>query len=207
VEGRVLVVARKQSFQIEFDPAYLAQIREHYGDVEAAVREAIPWIIIRVLMAPNDAQLSSAFHELDPGERLFHAFVGCEVLGQASSRPDLRVWLCEYAASLELGEGARYQLAGAYSRLGVDSRRSDRLVEAVSLARKGLDAVADLPPIAVTANLYYNMGIAIERTGDFVAAIEAFDDSAEIDDFLGRHDEASLTRQRVNIIRASCSRT
>ena len=207
MEGRVLVVARKQSFQIEFDPAYLAQIREQYGDVEAAAREAIPWIIIRVLMARNDDQLASAFDELEPGERLFHSFVGCEVLGQASSRPDIRLWLCEYAASLGLREGARYQLAGAYSRLGVESRRSDRLAEAVSLARQGIDTVADLPPRAVTANLYYNLGIAIERQGDVLSAIEAFDDSAEIDDHLGRHDEASLTRQRVNMLRASCSQT
>jgi len=200
VEARVLVLASRQSFQIEFDPAYLAEIREQYGDVEAAVREVIPWIITRVLIARNDEQLCSAFDELDPGECQFRAFVGCEVLGEASSRPDVRRWLCEYAASLKLGEGARYQLAGAYSRLGVESRRSDRLAEAVSLARQGLDAVADLPPKAVTANLYYNMGIAIERKGDVVAAIEAFDDSAEIDDSLGRHDEASLTRQRVNML-------
>jgi len=193
-------LASRQSFQIEFDPAYLAEIREQYGDVEAAVREVIPWIITRVLIARNDEQLCSAFDELDPGECQFRAFVGCEVLGEASSRPDVRRWLCEYAASLKLGEGARYQLAGAYSRLGVESRRSDRLAEAVSLARQGLDAVADLPPKAVTANLYYNMGIAIERKGDVVAAIEAFDDSAEIDDSLGRHDEASLTRQRVNML-------
>lgn len=193
-------MASRQSFQIEFDPAYLAEIREQYGDVEAAVREVIPWIITRVLIARNDEQLCSAFDELDPGECQFRAFVGCEVLGEASSRPDVRRWLCEYAASLKLGEGARYQLAGAYSRLGVESRRSDRLAEAVSLARQGLDAVADLPPKAVTANLYYNMGIAIERKGDVVAAIEAFDDSAEIDDSLGRHDEASLTRQRVNML-------
>ncbi len=200
MEARVLVLASRQSFQIEFDPAYLAEIREQYGDVEAAVREVIPWIITRVLIARNDEQLCSAFDELDPGECQFRAFVGCEVLGEASSRPDVRRWLCEYAASLKLGEGARYQLAGAYSRLGVESRRSDRLAEAVSLARQGLDAVADLPPKAVTANLYYNMGIAIERKGDVVAAIEAFDDSAEIDDSLGRHDEASLTRQRVNML-------
>lgn len=193
-------MASRQSFQIEFDPAYLAVIREQYGDVEAAVREVIPWIITRVLIARNDEQLCSAFDELDPGECQFRAFVGCEVLGEASSRPDVRRWLCEYAAGLKLGEGARYQLAGAYSRLGVESRRSDRLAEAVSLARQGLDAVADLPPKAVTANLYYNMGIAIERKGDLVAAIEAFDDSAEIDDSLGRHDEASLTRQRVNML-------
>lgn len=193
-------MASRQSFQIEFDPAYLAEIREQYGDVEAAVREVIPWIITRVLIARNDEQLCSAFDELDPGECQFRAFVGCEVLGEASSRPDVRRWLCEYAASLKLGEGARYQLAAAYSRLGVESRRSDRLAEAVSLARQGLDAVADLPPKAVTANLYYNMGIAIERKGDVVAAIEAFDDSAEIDDSLGRHDEASLTRQRVNML-------
>ena len=200
MEARVLVLASRQSFQIEFDPAYLAEIREQYGDVEAAVREVIPWIITRVLIARNDEQLCSAFDELDPRECQFRAFVGCEVLGEASSRPDVRRWLCEYAASLKLGEGARYQLAGAYSRLGVESRRSDRLAEAVSLARQGLDAVADLPPKAVTANLYYNMGIAIERKGDLVAAIEAFDDSAEIDDSLGRHDEASLTRQRVNML-------
>ena len=193
-------MASRQSFQIEFDPAYLAEIREQYGDVEAAVREVIPWIITRILIARNDEQLCSAFDELDPGECQFRAFVGCEVLGQASSRPDVRLWLCEYAASLELGEGARYQLAGAYSRLGVESRRRDRLAEAVSLARQGLDAVGDLPPKAVTANLYYNLGIAIERKGDFVAAIEAFDDSAEIDDHIGRHDEASLARQRVNML-------
>ena len=40
-----------------------------------------------------------------------------------------------------------------------------------------------------------------------VAAIEAFDDSTEIDDHLGRHDEASLTRQRVSMLRANCSQT
>ena len=205
-KGESAVVASRQSFQIEFDPAYLAEMREQYDDVEEAVREAIPWIITRVLIAPDDRQLRSALGEFDHCESVLRAFVGCEVLGQASSRPDVRRWLCEYAASLKLGEGARYQLAGAYSRLGVESRRSGRLVEAVSFARQGLDVVADLPPRAVTANLYYNLGIALERKREFVAAIEAFEDSAEIDELIGRHGEASLTRQRVNMLQGAVSK-
>ena len=58
-KGESAVVASRQSFQIEFDPAYLAEMREQYGDVEEAVREAIPWIMTRVLIASDDRQLGA----------------------------------------------------------------------------------------------------------------------------------------------------
>ncbi len=53
----------------------------------------------------------------------------------------------------------------------------------------------------MTANLYYNLGVAAERRSDLDTALEAFGDSAEIDDLIGRHDEATLTRQRVSLLR------
>ena len=57
-----------------------------------------------------------------------------------------------------------------------------------------------LPAQAVTANLYYNLGVALEHAAEIDAAMEAFEDSAEIDDFLGRAAEADLSRERIKIL-------
>ncbi len=113
----------------------------------------------------------------------------------------MRRWLCEFLEGLELGEGARYQLAGAWSRLGVEARRGGRNDEAASIARRGIEAVADLPPRAVTANLYYNLGVALETSGDVPGAIEAFEDAAEVEDFIGRDEEAAQSREHIRVLR------
>ncbi len=193
-------MASRQSFQIEFNPAYIAETRHRYGDIEAAIREAVAWGIGNVMIARSVEELRGAFDQLMAPDRVLRVFVGCELLGQASSRPDVQWWLCEYLDEASLDDGARYQLAGVYSRLGAQARRAQHLTEAVSMAKRGIDVVADLPSSAVTANLYYNLGIALERSGDLAEAIEAFGDSAEIDDLIGRHGEASLTRQRVTLL-------
>ncbi len=199
-------MASRQSFQIEFNPAYLADTRRRYDDVEAAIRDAVAWVITHILIARSMEDLGRAFARMVSTERVLRAFVGCELLGQASSRPDVQRWLCEYLDELSLDDGARYQLAGVYSRLGTEARRANRFDEAVSLAKRGIDAVADLPSSAVTANLYYNLGIALERSGELAAAIEAFGDSAEIDDLIGRFGEATLTRQRVALLTPTSAR-
>jgi len=194
-------MASGRSFHIELNPAYLAEARRQYDDVESAVRNAIPWVLTYVLVAREGEELRGVLNAMEPTDGVFRAFVSCEVLGQASSRPDVRRWLCAYVGELDLGDGARYQLAGVYSRLGAESRRAGRLDEAMKLARQGIEAIADLPPAAVTANLYYNLGIAAERGRDLETALEAFGDSAEIDDLIGRHDEATLTRQRMSLLK------
>ena len=196
-------MASGRSFQIELNPAYLAEARRRYDDVESAVRSAIPWVLTYVLVAREGEALRGVLDAMEPSDGVFRAFVSCEVLGQASSRPDVRQWLCSYVSELDLGEGARYQLAGVYSRLGTEARRAGRLDEAMRLARQGIEAIADLPSAAVTANLYYNLGVAAERRSDLDTALEAFGDSAEIDDLIGRHDEATLTRQRMSLLTRS----
>ncbi len=193
-------MASGRSFQIELNPAYLAEARGRYDDVESAVRNAIPWVLTYVLVAREGEALRGVLDAMEPTDGVFRAFVSCEVLGQASSRPDVRQWLCAYVGELDLGEGARYQLAGVYSRLGAESRRAGRLDEAMRMARQGIEVIADLPPAAVTANLYYNLGTAAERRKDLDTALEAFADSAEIDDLIGRCDEATLTRQRMSLL-------
>ena len=193
-------MASGRSFQIELNPAYLEEARGRYDDVESAVRDAIPWVLTNVLVAREGEELRGALDAMETTDGVFRAFVSCEVLGQASSRPDVRQWLCSYVSELDLGEGARYQLAGVYSRLGTEARRAGRLDEAMRLARQGIEAIADLPPAAVTANLYYNLGTAAERRKDLDTALEAFADSAEIDDLIGRRDEATLTRQRMSLL-------
>jgi len=193
-------MASGRSFQIELNPAYLAEARGRYDDVESAVRNAIPWVLTYVLVAREGEELRGALNAMEPNDGVFKAFVSCEVLGQAASRPDVQQWLCAYVGELDLGEGARYQLAGVYSRLGAEARRAGRLDDAMKLARQGIEAIADLPPAAVTANLYYNLGIAAERRRYIETALEAFGDSAEIDDLIGRHDEATLTRQRMSLL-------
>ena len=193
-------MASGRSFQIELNPAYLAEARGRYDDVESAVRNAIPWVLTNVLVAREGEELRAELNAMEASDGVFRAFISCEVLGQASSRPDVRRWLCAYVGEMDLSEGARYQLAGVYSRLGAEARRGVRLEEAMRLARQGIEAVADLPPAAVTANLYYNLGVAAEHHGDLDTALEAYGDSAEIDDLIGRHDEATLTRQRVSLL-------
>ncbi len=195
-------MASGRQVQIELNPAYLAEARGRYDDVESAVKNAIPWVITNVLVARDGEELRDALDAMETNEGVFRAFISCEVLGQASSRPDVRQWLCTYVGDLDLCEGARYQLAGVYSRLGAEARRAGRLDEAVKHARAGIEAIADLPPVAVTANLYYNLGVAAERGSDLDTALEAFGDSAEIDDLIGRHDEAILTRQRVSLLQS-----
>ena len=195
-------MASGRSFRIELNPAYLAEARGQFDDVESAVRKAIPWVLTNVLVAREGEELRGVLDAMETTDVVFRAFVSCEVLGQAASRPDVCRWLCAYVGELDLGEGARYQLAGVYSRLGAEARRTGRLDEAMSLARQGIEAITDLPPAAVTANLYYNLGVAAERRSDLDTALEAFADSAEIDDLIGRHDEATLTRQRVSLLQS-----
>jgi len=189
------------AFEIELNPVYLREVLGRHGDVEAAIRKAIPWVITRVVVARSQEELTGAFAELDDDEGPLRAFVSCELLGQASSRPDVRRWLCEYLDGLRLEEGARYQLAGAWSRLGVEARRSGAAGEAAVLARRGLEVVADLPPRAVTANLYYNLGIAFESDGDVPGAIEAFGDAADIEEHIGRTDEAAQAREHIRVLK------
>jgi tetratricopeptide (TPR) repeat protein len=194
-------MTRKRSFEVELNPAYMAEARSLYGDLGAAIRKAVPWILSEVAMARDLDELWDLFEELDDDDAMLRAFVTCELLGQASARPDIRAWLCEYLHGRQLGDGARYQLACAYSRLGFEARRSGHATDAISYARRGIETITDLPPGAVTANLYYNLGIALQGTAKLDAAIEAFDDSAEIDDLLGRREDAVRTRDHVQILR------
>ena len=189
-----------RAFSVELNPVYLAEARASSRDLESAIRDVIPWIISRVAVATNPDELAVAFAEIEADEGLFRAIVGCEVLGQAGARPDVREWLCQYMEDRSLTDGARYQLAGAYSRLGTESRRSSRAPDAIFFARQGLSVIADLPFRAVTSNLYYNLGTALEAEGDFDAAIQAFDDSADVDELIGRDQDALQSRHRIRIL-------
>jgi len=182
---------------IELNPVYLDEVRSLRVALEADIRAAIPWVVSRVGLAGDVHELTIAFAELEPEDCVFRAIIGCELLGQASSRPDVREWLCQYLSDQNLSDGARYQLAAAYSRLGVEARRAGQISDAIYFARRGLSAVEDLPVRAVTSNLYYNLATALESEGDFEAAVRAFDDSAEIDQMIGRHMEASESRHRM----------
>lgn len=189
------------AFSIEFNPVYLAEARAEQRDLVSEIRAVLPWIITRVAVARDPDELAVAFAELEADDGLFAAIVGCELLGQAGARPDVREWLCQYMEDRSLSDGARYQLAAAYSRLGTESRRSTRLPDAIFFARQGLSVIADLPYRAVTSNLYFNLGAALEAEGDFGAAIQAFDDAADIDERIGRSEEAWQARQRIGILR------
>jgi tetratricopeptide (TPR) repeat protein len=190
----------KRAFSVELNPVYLAEARVAHRNLESAIRGVIPWIISRVAVARNPDELAVAFAELEADESLFRAIVSCELLGQAEARPDVREWLCQYMEDRSLTDGARYQLAGAYSRLGAESRRSGRLSDAIFFARQGLSVIADLPYRAVTSNLYYNLGTALEAERDFDAAIQAFDDSADVDELIGRGQDAVQSRHRIKIL-------
>jgi tetratricopeptide (TPR) repeat protein len=194
-----------RSFSIELNPVYLAEARDQHGNLEADIRDVIPWVITRVAVARDVDELTVAFAELDADAGLFRAIVGCELLGQAGSRPDVREWLCEFMSDRSLSEGECFQLAGAYSRLGVEARRANHLSEAIFFARKGLNVVADLPARAVTSNLYYNLAVALEAEGDFEAAIQALDDSADIDALMGRWQEATQSRERIALLQKHIS--
>ena len=191
----------RRSVEIELNPVYMAEARRRYGDLDARISEIIGWVLFRVAIAQGRAELRMVFDELAGDEREFRALVGCEVLGLGSARPDIRDWLCEYVMAHGPGVGARYQVACAYSRLGSEARRSNRPQDAARLTRKGLEAVADLPPQAVTAILYHNLGVALEVAGDVGGAIEAFEDAADIDGSMGREEEAARSRQFVETLR------
>ncbi len=191
----------ESTFEMQLDAVFMAEATKQYGDLETAIRKSIPWVIARVALARCADELDAAFRELEPENRVFRALVGCELLGMTAARPDVRIWLCGYVGGLGPGEGARYQLACAYSRLGAEARRSMRFEDAVEFARKGLDSVSDLPPRAVTANLYYNLGVALDARGDVGAAIAAFEDSADVDDSIGRESEAAQARSSADLLR------
>ncbi len=190
------------SLQIELNPVYMEEVQTRYGDIECAIRETLPWVFNCVALTQNLDDLRDSLHELDDEVGVFRAVIGCEVLSLAGSRPDVREWLCDYLGELELSEGARYQLAGIYSRLGVEARRAQRNAEAATFARKGLKAISCLTPRAITANLHYNLGVALEGSFDFPAAVKAFERSAAIDTAIGRPAEAAISRQRVMILRS-----
>jgi tetratricopeptide (TPR) repeat protein len=195
----------QRTFSIELNPIYLAEVAAEHRDLESAIRAIIPWIIARVAAARNPDELTVAFTELEAPDGLFRAVVGCELLGQAGARPDVREWLCQYMEDQSLTDGARYQLAVAYSRLGAEARRSSRFSDAIFFARQGLNAITDLPYRAVTSNLYYNLGVALEANEDLEAAIQAYDDSADVDELIGRAREAAESRQRITILQRAIS--
>jgi tetratricopeptide (TPR) repeat protein len=196
----------KPEVSIELNPVFLAETRSRRADLETDIRAAIPWVIARVGLASDLHELTVAFAEIEPGDCVFRAIIACELLGQASSRPDVREWLCQYLSDQDLSDGARYQLAAAYSRLGVEARRSNQTSDAIYFARRGLSVIEDLPVRAVTSNLYFNLATALESEGDFEGAVSAFDDSAEIDQMIGRHVEASESRQRIALLQRHISR-
>lgn len=193
----------RPAVSIELDSVFEAEARHRYGDVEAAVREALPWVVIRLAAASDLDQLAADLNEQDPEQAVFRALIGCAVLGRANSRPDVRRFLCDHLAGRDLSDGARYQLAGAFSRLGVEARRRSDLDGAVEYSRKGLDAIEDLPPRGVTANLYYNLGVALELRANVTGAVEAYEQAADIDDSIGRPVEAVQSRQRIEALRGS----
>ena len=191
----------QRSVEVELNPVYLAEARRRYRDLEAQIRQIVGWVLIRVAIAQGRGELRATLDELEPDEREFRALVSCEILGRGAARPDVRAWLCEYVVAQAPTAGARYQVAGAYSRLGTEARRLNRLPEAVDFAREGISVVADLPPQAVTANLYFNLGVALEGRGEVAEAIEAFEDAAEIDAALGREPESAWSRQSIKTLR------
>lgn len=190
----------RPAIEIELNPAYLAEARLGFDDLDAAIRDAIPWVIFNVVPARDFDALAEAIRELPSRVRVLRAVVGCELLALSGSRPDVQEWLCRYLDGLNLTEGARYQLAGLYSRLGVEARRRDHLPQAVDFARRGLETVADLPPHAVTSNLYYNLAVAFESSSRPDDAIQAFEDAAEIDEMIGRHEEAAHARECLRLL-------
>ena len=189
------------TWEIELNPVFLEEMRADHGDLEEAIRDALPWVISRVLLVRASEDLRSLFSGLDHRVAMLRAVVACELLAKASSRPDLRRWLCEYLGDLKLSEGGRYQLANGWCRLGVEARRSGDLDGAIHCAQRGLEAIGDLPPRAITANLYYNLAIAQEVHGNTAAAAAAFRDSAEIDEFIGRPGPAEEANRRAEGLR------
>jgi hypothetical protein len=190
-------------WEIELNPVFAEEMRGVHGDLEEAIREALAWVISRVLLATDAEGLRLAFDGLDPRTAILRAVVACELLARASARPDQRRWLCEYLGGCKLSDGGRYQLANAWCRLGVEARRGGDIEGAVDGAQRGLDVVADLPSQAITANLYYNLAIAQEIRGDVEAAAAAFRDSAEIDELIGRPGPAEDARRRADGVRHS----
>ena len=191
----------QRSVEVELNPVYLAEARRRYRDLEAQIRDIVGWVLIRVAIAQGRGELRTAFDELEnetPGVR---ARVGWGIRGAGAARPVVWAWRCDDVSAQAPAVGARYQVAGAESRLGTEARRSNRLPEAVDFAKEGISVVADLPPQAVTANLYFNLGVALEGRGEVAEAIEAFEDAAEIDAALGREPESAWSRQSIKTLR------
>jgi hypothetical protein len=188
-------------WEIELNPVFAEEMRAEHGDLEGAIREALAWVISRVLLATGADSLRVAFEGLAPRVAVLRAVVGLELLARAGARPDQRHWLCEYLLGCRLSDGGRYQLANAWCRLGVEARRAGDIDGAVAGATRGLDVIADLPPQAITANLYYNLAIAQEIRGDAGASEAAFRDSAEIDELIGRPGPAEDARRRADAVR------
>ena len=190
----------RRSVEIELNPVYMAEARRRYGDLDARISEIIGWVLFRVAIAQDRAELGTAFDELARDEREFRALVGCEVLGLGSARPDIRDWLCEYVMEHGPGAGARYQVACAYSRLGSEARRSNRPQDAARLARKGLEAVlvlgGGLPgDLRGIANIAHRL-LAGKSADYLVSEQGGRADRGRIEDRMAMHELCSRSRLR-----------
>ena len=65
----------RPEFEIELDAIFLEEARSVYGDVENAIRNAIPWILTRIVACRDFTELARSFMELRPAERRFRQHI------------------------------------------------------------------------------------------------------------------------------------
>ena len=102
--------------------------------------------------------------------------------------------LSTYLSERSMTGPERYQLATCLTIMGTHARRAGELTLAISVLKRGLEVVKDLPIQAVTANLMHNLAISNLYAGNIENAIRWFEESSRSDYDLGRIVESESDR-------------
>ncbi len=176
--------------EIELHPVYKKEVESHFKDVNKAMSEAIQYFRSAFSAASDKGitDVSKIIGNLQDWKAQFRVHVACEYYRQvlASEAFSFVLTLCDHLKASGLNEGGRYNVARCYAHLGCSARQSGQIELAVKIANMGISLIDGLPYRAVSSNLFYNLGVALEHSADFDGASNAYEKASEIDRILKR---------------------
>ncbi len=190
---------KPQYLQFVLHPIYLEEVQNQFENPNKAIMEAIKWLADALMTAkietPND--VTQVFGNLESWFSQFRAHIACGYLRQNTQTYLHSLAICDYLTKFKLSNGGRYNVAKCYSELGTIVRQSGQLDTAARIAKAGLNILEGLPYRKVTANLYWNLGIALEQLADFDSAMNAYIKSSELYKLLNMIDYAKESEMRA----------